>query len=88
MYIPCVFVKHYEHNVFTPSFINSVGQHHSLKNEAERLRMICGRHRRSKSAASCFEIPPVDSSTISWQMLDFGNLSLGGSRASFKHNLG
>ncbi|CAL9102132.1 basic leucine zipper 6-like isoform X1 [Musa acuminata AAA Group] len=57
------------------------GQHQSLKNEAERLRMICGRHRRSKSVAACFEMDPseLDPSPINWQMLDLGKLNLGGS---------
>lgn len=57
-----------------------IGQHQSLKNEAERLRMICGRHRRSKSVAACFEMDPseLDPSPINWQMLDLGKLNLGG----------
>ncbi|CAL9115393.1 basic leucine zipper 34-like isoform X2 [Musa acuminata AAA Group] len=68
------------------------GQHQSLKNEAERLRMIYGRHRRSKSAALCFGTSPsvvvVDPSPIDWQTLDLGKLSLGGNQVSMKHGLG
>ncbi|KAG6536020.1 basic leucine zipper 6-like [Zingiber officinale] len=62
-------------------------QHQSLKNEAERLRMICGRHRR---AASCFEVPSaVDSSSVvNWQMLDFGKMAFGRSQSSLKPNFG
>ncbi|WOL11958.1 hypothetical protein Cni_G20722 [Canna indica] len=66
------------------------GEHQSLKSEAEKLRMICGRHRRSKSAASCFEIgpPAIGASPLNWQALDFGKLSLGasGNQVSLKHN--
>ncbi|WOL12734.1 basic leucine zipper 6 [Canna indica] len=57
------------------------GQHQSLKKEAEKLRMISGRHRRSKSAAPCVELAPtaVDPSSVNWQALEFGKLNLGGS---------
>ncbi|KAG6467054.1 basic leucine zipper 6-like [Zingiber officinale] len=63
------------------------GLHQSLKNEAERLRMMtCGRHRR---AASCFEVPSaVDSASVKWPMPDFGKMSLGGSQSSLKHSFG
>ncbi|THU58974.1 hypothetical protein C4D60_Mb03t20120 [Musa balbisiana] len=67
------------------------GQHQSLKNEAERLRMIYGRHRRSKSAASCFGTSPsvvIDPSPIDWQTLDLGKLSLGRNQVSLNHGLG
>lgn len=56
------------------------GEYQSLKNEAERLKAIYGRHRRTKSTASCFEAGTAETgpSGTSWQMSDFGKLSLGG----------
>lgn len=68
----------------------STGQYQTLKSEAERLKMIYGCHRRSKSAASCFEMDPSNTGTsgVSWQMLDMGKLSLGGSLVPMKHGLG
>ncbi|XP_026658808.2 basic leucine zipper 34-like [Phoenix dactylifera] len=66
------------------------GQYQTLKSEAERLKMIYGRHRRSKSAAACFEMGPTttDTSQVSRGMLDMGKLSLGGSPVAMKHGLG
>jgi len=66
------------------------GQYQSLKNEAERLKAIYGRHRRTKSAASCFEpgTAEADPSITTWQMLDFGKLSLGGNPVPLRHGLG
>ncbi|XP_010912379.1 basic leucine zipper 34 [Elaeis guineensis] len=66
------------------------GQYQTLKSEAERLKVIYGRHRRSKSAASCFEMGPLntDTSEVSWQILDMGKLSLGESPVPMKHGLG
>ncbi|XP_073004558.1 uncharacterized protein At4g06598 [Typha latifolia] len=50
------------------------GQRQCLKNEAERLKSISSRHRRSKSA--CFEVSPLelDLSAISQQMVRKLNL--------------
>ncbi|KAJ3675148.1 hypothetical protein LUZ60_004190 [Juncus effusus] len=61
----------------------------SLKNEAERLKQQAssgGRHRRSRSTASCFDLrgpglqvqPDPLGGGINWQMLDFNKMSLGG----------
>lgn len=66
------------------------GQFQYLKSEAERLKMIYGRHRRSKSSASSFGIgrSPTQSSEACWQMLDMGKLSLSGSRVPMKQGPG
>ncbi|XP_020573725.1 basic leucine zipper 61 [Phalaenopsis equestris] len=67
------------------------GEHRCLKNEAEKLKMISGRHRRSKSISSPYLEPGqhenVHSGT-SWQSLDFRKLSLGESSVPFNHGLG
>ncbi|XP_010931066.1 uncharacterized protein At4g06598 isoform X2 [Elaeis guineensis] len=68
------------------------GQCQSLKSEAEGLKMIYGCPRRSKSAASCFEMgfsnADISSGDNGWQSLNFGKLSLGGSPVAMKHGLG
>lgn len=56
----------------------------SLKNEAEKLKLISSRHRRSRSTASCFEanIPfETDPSAVNWKMLDMGKLNLSGTQS-------
>ncbi|CAD5184961.1 unnamed protein product [Musa acuminata subsp. malaccensis] len=65
------------------------GERQSLKNEAERLKMMLRHHQRSKSMASCFEKGTyvADPSTLNWQMLDLENLTLGGSQVPLKHSL-
>ncbi|CAL9098879.1 unnamed protein product [Musa textilis] len=64
------------------------GEHQSLKNEAERLKMMLRHHRRSKSMASCFEKGTyvADPSTLNWQTLDLDKLTLGGSQVPLKHS--
>ncbi|XP_020111284.1 basic leucine zipper 61 [Ananas comosus] len=60
------------------------GQMQSLKNEAEKLKLISSRHRRSRSTASCFEanIPfETDPSAVNWKMLDMGKLNLSGTQS-------
>jgi hypothetical protein len=59
------------------------GQTQALKNEAERLKQMSGRHRRSRSVNSCYDPSPSggDTSAINWQMLDMARLSLNGSPA-------
>jgi hypothetical protein len=58
------------------------GQTQALKNEAERLKQMSGRHRRSRSVNSCLDPSPGgDASAINWQMLDMARLSLNGSPA-------
>ncbi|KAL5213043.1 hypothetical protein ABZP36_023890 [Zizania latifolia] len=56
------------------------GQTQILKKETERLKQISARHRRSRSATSCFEPNSfgADPSAINWQMLDMSKLSLNG----------
>ncbi|CAL9178206.1 unnamed protein product [Musa hybrid cultivar] len=65
------------------------GERQSLKNEAERLKMMLRHHQRSKSMASCFEKGTyvADPSTLNWQMLDLEKLTLGGSQVPLKHSL-
>ncbi|CAL9058219.1 unnamed protein product [Musa banksii] len=69
--------------------LNSTGERQSLKNEAERLKMMLRHHQRSKSMASCFEKGTyvADPSTLNWQMLDLEKLTLGGSQVPLKHSL-
>ncbi|KAL6619464.1 hypothetical protein ACP70R_034603 [Stipagrostis hirtigluma subsp. patula] len=57
------------------------GQTQALKNEAERLKQMSARHRRSRSVTSCYDPSPfgADASAVNWQMLDMGKLSLNGS---------
>ncbi|GJN21247.1 hypothetical protein PR202_gb08708 [Eleusine coracana subsp. coracana] len=59
------------------------GQTQALKNEAERLKQMSGRHRRSRSVTSCYDPSPfgADASAVNWQMLDMAKLSLNGSPA-------
>jgi hypothetical protein len=68
--------------------IKNSGVSQALKNEVERLKQISGRHRRSRSMASCSDMvspgqpdwgPHGNSLAMNWQMLDMSKLSLGGS---------
>ncbi|CAL4968963.1 unnamed protein product [Urochloa decumbens] len=56
------------------------GQTQALKNEAERLKQISARHRRSRSFTSCYSPSPYgDTSSVNWQMPDMAKLSLNSS---------
>lgn len=59
------------------------GQTQALKNEAERMKQMSARHRRSRSVTSCYDPSPfgADTSPVNWQMLDMAKLSLNGSPA-------
>lgn len=71
-------------------------EHQYLKNEAEKLRMISWRHRRSKSTSSSSSTALSEPgglcehihSGTSWQSLDFRKLSLGEGSVPFNHGLG
>ncbi|PKA59108.1 Transcription factor RF2a [Apostasia shenzhenica] len=65
------------------------GEYQNLKNEAERLKMISAKHRRSKSIASCLESGQRENvpSGINWQSLDFEKLNLGGGSVSNNYGL-
>ncbi|EES06922.1 hypothetical protein BDA96_04G181200 [Sorghum bicolor] len=60
------------------------GQTQALKNEAERLKQMSARHRRSRSVTSCYDPTSfgADASAVNWQMPDMGRLSLNGSSVS------
>ncbi|OEL26228.1 hypothetical protein BAE44_0012753 [Dichanthelium oligosanthes] len=59
------------------------GQTQALKNEAERLKQMSARHRRSRSVTSCYNPSPYgDTSAVNWQMPDMAKLSLNGSSVS------
>ncbi|KAH0469509.1 hypothetical protein IEQ34_001067 [Dendrobium chrysotoxum] len=67
------------------------GEHQYLKNEAEKLKMISGRHRRSKSISAPFFEPGLREnihSETTWQSLDFRKLSLGEASVPLDHGLG
>ena len=67
-------------NVFE---MKSAGQTQALKNEAERLKQVSARHRRSRSVTSCYNPSPYgDASPVNWQMPDMAKLSLDGSSVS------
>lgn len=67
-------------NVFE---MNYAGQTQALKNEAERLKQVSARHRRSRSVTSCYNPSPYgDASAINWQMPDMAKLSLNGRSVS------
>ena len=60
------------------------GQTHALKNEAERLKQMSARHRRSRSVTSCYDPSSfrADASAVNWQMPDMARLNLNGSSVS------
>ncbi|CAL4918240.1 unnamed protein product [Urochloa decumbens] len=59
------------------------GQTQALKHEAERLKQMPTRHRRSRSVTSCYNPSPYgDVSAVNWQMPDMTKLSLNGSSVS------
>jgi hypothetical protein len=63
------------------SEMKSAGQTLALKNEAERLKQVSGRHRRSRSVNSCYNPCPSRAdaaAAVNWQMLDMAKLSLNG----------
>ncbi|KAL0927121.1 hypothetical protein M5K25_001280 [Dendrobium thyrsiflorum] len=67
------------------------GEHQYLKIEAEKLKMISGRHRRSKSISAPFLEPGLRESIHSettWQSFDFRKLSLGEASVPLDHGLG
>jgi hypothetical protein len=67
-------------NVFE---MKSAGQTQALKNEAERLKQMSARHRRSRSVTSCYNLTPYgDAPAVNWQMPDMAKLSLNGSSVS------
>jgi hypothetical protein len=59
----------------------SAGQTQALKNEAERLKQMSARHRRSRSVTSCYDLSSfgADATAVNWQMPDMARLSLNGS---------
>ncbi|KAJ6821027.1 basic leucine zipper 19 isoform X1 [Iris pallida] len=66
------------------------GQYRCLKNEADRLKGIYGRHRRSRSASSSLEMDAAEADRLgaSWQMLDFEKLNLSESQVLLRHGFG
>lgn len=68
-------------NAFEMKF---AGQTQALKNEADRLKQMSARHRRSRSVTSCYDPSSfgADASAANWQMPDMARLSLNGSSVS------
>lgn len=66
------------------------GQYRCLKNEADRLKGIYGRHRRSRSASSRMEMDAAEDDRLgaSWQMLDFEKLNLSENPVLLRHGFG
>nr|CAB3449973.1 unnamed protein product [Digitaria exilis] len=65
------------------------GQTQALKNEAERLKQMSARHRRSRSVTSCYSTSPYgDASAVNWQMPDMAKLNLNGRSVSPRGSYG
>lgn len=65
------------------------GQTQALKNEAERLKQMSARHRRSRSVTSCYSPSPYgDASAVNWQMPDMAKLNLNGRSVSPRGSYG
>jgi hypothetical protein len=63
--------------------MKSAGQTLALKNEAERLKQVSSRHRRSRSINLWYDpcLSGEDGAAVNWQMLDMAKQSLNGSPA-------
>lgn len=66
------------------------GHYRTLKSEVDRLKVISGCHRRSKSASSSLEMgaAEADPFVASWQMLDFGKINLSVDPVPLRHGFG